>query len=135
MSTPGPLPRTVDLHFRDLRMQRLAEHLTDWIAAEVAAAGGSGAVFGLSGGIDSAVVAALAKRAFPHHTLGVVMPCHSDPQDAEDAAIVAHHFDVPASTVDLGTRLRPAARDTRRPAAATCPRASSPPPTSSRGCA
>jgi NAD+ synthase len=82
-------------------MEALARHLTDWIAAEVAAAGGRGAVFGLSGGIDSAVVAALAKRAFPHHTLGVLMPCHSDPQDAEDAAIVAHHFDVPQCTVDL----------------------------------
>ena len=83
-------------------MEELARHLTDWIAAEVTAAGGSGAVFGLSGGIDSAVVAALAKRAFPHHTLGVVMPCHSDPQDAEDAAVVAHHFDLPHCTVDLG---------------------------------
>ncbi len=82
-------------------MEALARHLTDWIAAEVAAAGGCGAVLGLSGGIDSAVVAALAKSAFPHHTLGVVMPCHSDAQDAEDAAIVAHHFDIPSCTVDL----------------------------------
>ena len=83
-------------------MEQLAAHLTEWIAAEVAAAGGDGVVYGLSGGIDSAVVAALAKRAYPHHTLGVVMPCHSDPRDAEDAAVVAHHFDVPATTVDLG---------------------------------
>ena len=83
-------------------MEALARHLTDWIAAEVAAAGGDGAVFGLSGGIDSAVVAALAKRAFPHHTLGVIMPCHSDPQDAEDAMVCAHHFDIPNCTVDLG---------------------------------
>jgi NAD+ synthase len=82
-------------------MEALARHLTDWIAAEVAAAGGDGAVYGLSGGIDSALVAALAKRAFPHHTLGVIMPCHSDPQDAADATVVAHHFDVPNCTVDL----------------------------------
>ena len=116
-------------------MERLAEHLTDWIAAEVAAGGGAGAVFGLSGGIDSAVVAALAKRAFPHHTLGVVMPCHSDPQDAEDAAIVAHHFDVPASTVDLAPVYDLLLETPRRPAAATCPTAAWPPPTSSRGCA
>jgi NAD+ synthase len=80
----------------------LAEHLTDWIRAEVTAGGGCGAVFGLSGGIDSAVVAALARQAFPHHTLGVVMPCHSDPRDAEDGALVAHHFGVPSATVDLG---------------------------------
>ena len=82
-------------------MERLAAHLTDWIAAAVAEAGGAGVVYGLSGGIDSAVVAALAKRAFPHHTLGVIMPCHSDPADAEDAHVVAHHFDIPATTVDL----------------------------------
>ena len=56
----------------------------------------------MSGGIDSAVVAALAKQAFPHHSLGVVMPCHSDPRDAEDGALVAHHFGVPSATVDLG---------------------------------
>ena len=82
-------------------MEQLAEHLTDWLRAEVTAGGGRGAVFGLSGGIDSAVVAALAKQAYPHHTLGVVMPCHSDPRDAEDGALVAHHFDVPSATVDL----------------------------------
>ena len=80
----------------------LADHLTEWIHAEVSAAGGAGAVFGLSGGIDSAVVAALAKRAFPHHTLGVIMPCHSDPRDAADGALVAHHFGVASATVDLG---------------------------------
>ena len=83
-------------------MPELAEHLSDWIRAEVTAGGGGGAVYGLSGGIDSAVVAALAKLAFPHHTLGVIMPCHSDPQDAEDGALVAHHFGVPSTTVDLG---------------------------------
>jgi NAD+ synthase len=80
----------------------LADHLTAWIHDEVTASGGVGAVFGLSGGIDSAVVAALAKRAFPHHTLGVIMPCHSDPRDAEDAMLVAHHFGIPSSTLDLG---------------------------------
>jgi NAD+ synthase len=80
----------------------LAEHLTEWIRAEVTAGDGRGAVFGLSGGIDSAVVAALAKQAFPHHSLGVVLPCHSDPRDAEDGALVAHHFGVPSATVDLG---------------------------------
>ena len=83
-------------------MPELAEHLTEWIRAEVTAGDGRGAVFGLSGGIDSAVVAALAKQAFPDHSLGVVLPCHSDPRDAEDGALVAHHFGVPSATVDLG---------------------------------
>ena len=83
-------------------MDELTQHLIDWIGAEVTAGGGGGAVFGLSGGVDSAVVAALAKKAFPHHTLGVVMPCHSEPQDAADGALVAHHFGVAVTTVNLG---------------------------------
>jgi len=80
----------------------LAAHLTDWIKTEVEASGGSGAVFGLSGGVDSAVVAALAKRAFPHRSLGLIMPCHSDPRDAEDALLVARHFGIATASVDLG---------------------------------
>jgi len=83
-------------------VQDLAQHLTAWIVAEVGGSGGSGAVFGLSGGVDSAVVAALAKRAYPHHCLGVIMPCHSDAADADDARLVAHHFGVATTTVDLG---------------------------------
>ena len=83
-------------------MQALAEHLSAWIKTEVTESGGIGAVFGLSGGVDSAVVAALAKMAFPHHTLGVVMPCHSALQDADDGILVAHHFQCALATVDLG---------------------------------
>jgi len=82
-------------------VERLAEHLTSWIHREVSLSGGLGAALGLSGGIDSAVVAALAKRAFPHHALGVIMPCYSAQQDTEDALLVAHHFGVATATVDL----------------------------------
>jgi len=80
---------------------RVAAHLVEWLRVEVAAGGGVGVVFGLSGGIDSAVVAALALRAFPETSLGVVMPCHSDPQDAADARLVADAFGLPTETVDL----------------------------------
>jgi NAD+ synthase len=77
------------------------EHLVEWLSTAVADAGGTGAVLGLSGGLDSAVVAALAKQAFPHHTLAIIMPCHSDPQDVDDATMVAHHFGIPSVNVDL----------------------------------
>ena len=60
-------------------MERLASYLSEWLEQHVTGSGGRGAVLGLSGGIDSAVVAALCKRAFPHHTLGLVLPCDSDP--------------------------------------------------------
>ncbi|HJW76446.1 MAG TPA: NAD(+) synthase, partial [Thermoleophilia bacterium] len=82
-------------------MEKLAAHLSAWIADTVTSSGGKGAVFGLSGGLDSAVVAALCKRAFPNHALGLLMPCHSEPVDAEDARLVAHHFGVASASVDL----------------------------------
>ncbi|NLE22731.1 MAG: NAD(+) synthase [Actinobacteria bacterium] len=83
--------------------RRLARHLAGWLRREVEAGGGKGAVLGLSGGLDSAVAGALAKRAFPDETLGVLMPCHSDPSDAEDAMLVARYFDLETATVDLST--------------------------------
>jgi NAD+ synthase len=83
-------------------VRELAEHLSSWIHDEICQSGGMGAVVGLSGGVDSAVVAALAKRVFPAHTLGVIMPCHSNEHDTDDALLVAHHFGVATAAVDLG---------------------------------
>jgi len=81
--------------------ERLAQHLSDWIGTTIAESGGVGAVLGLSGGIDSAVAAALCKRAFPSHTLGVIMPCESDAADAQDGQLTAQHFGLAQATVDL----------------------------------
>jgi len=65
-------------------------------------AGARGYVFGLSGGIDSAVVAKLCQIAFPQRVLGVVLPCYSHPQDETDARLVATAFAIPLARVDLG---------------------------------
>ena len=79
----------------------IANHLTDWIAQQVKGAHMQGVIFGLSGGIDSAVVAGLAVRAFPNSALGVIMPCHSDPEDREHALLVAKAFNLKVVDVDL----------------------------------
>ncbi len=82
--------------------KQMADDLSNWIALQVKAAGLKGAVFGLSGGIDSAVVAGLARRALGRNALGVIMPCHSNPEDREHALLCAHAFDLPVAEVDLG---------------------------------
>lgn len=82
------------------------ERLTDWIRAQVADAGRVAAVVGLSGGIDSATVAALAKRALGDEAYGVIMPCDSDPADAEDARHVAETIGMSYRSVDLGPVLQ-----------------------------
>ncbi len=67
----------------------------------VTEAGAHGLVVGLSGGIDSAVVARLSQLATPGAVVGVLLPCHSDPSDERDAALVARHFSLPTIRVDL----------------------------------
>jgi len=79
----------------------LVERLAGWMRESVAAAGAQGLVVGLSGGVDSAVVARLAQLAAPGEALGVLMPCHSDPQDERDAAMLAKHFSLPTVRMDL----------------------------------
>ena len=69
--------------------------LAGWMRAQLAAAGAKGFVVGLSGGLDSAVVARLAQLAAPGSILTVLMPCHSDPADERDAAMVADQFTLP----------------------------------------
>jgi NAD+ synthase len=79
----------------------LAESIAAWLQERVHAAGSQGLVFGLSGGIDSAVVARLCQMAAPERAVGVIMPCHSDPNDEADARLVAEHFRIPVLRVPL----------------------------------
>src|SRR5687767_4368403 len=75
--------------------------IAEWLRQQLVAAGSHGLVVGLSGGVDSAVVARLCQMAAPGKVVGVIMPCHSDPRDEADARLLASHFDIPAIRVDL----------------------------------
>src|SRR5688572_10376896 len=75
--------------------------IVEWLRQRLARSGARGFVFGLSGGIDSAVVARLCQLASPGNVVGMLMPCHSDPRDEADARLVAGHFQVPTIRVDL----------------------------------
>ena len=79
----------------------LADDISIWIRTTVHDAGAKGVVIGLSGGIDSAVTAILAQRELPGNVLGAILPCESDPQDAEDARIVATQFNIETVEIDL----------------------------------
>ncbi len=81
--------------------QEVSERLIAWLRERVGEAGALGAVVGISGGVDSAAVAALCLRAFPETTLGVVIPCHSNPRDVEDAEAVCAALGLPHTTVVL----------------------------------
>lgn len=82
-------------------IKKLHDDLIIWLRREVKEAGASGLLFGLSGGIDSSVVGVLAKEAFSDNILGVIMPCHSNPKDRDDALKVAEKFNIPYKIIQL----------------------------------
>lgn len=82
-------------------MQEKVEKIVDWLKQKKEEAGVKGLLVGVSGGIDSAVVAHLIKRASPDNSLGVILPCKSDPQDMEDAKKVIESCNIDSLTVDL----------------------------------
>jgi NAD+ synthase len=79
----------------------LARKLTAWIKDTVLEAGCRGIVLGMSGGIDSSVLAALCIKAFPDSTLGLIMPCYSIDEDSVHAEAAAKQFSIPVKTVVL----------------------------------
>jgi NAD+ synthase len=82
---------SISITFIDDEQKRLQEidRVVSWIQETVTNAHQNGVVVGLSGGIDSAVVANLVKRAFPEDSIGVILPCKSSTKDSIDARAVA----------------------------------------------
>jgi NAD+ synthase len=78
-----------------------AQKLVAWIKERVQAAGCRGVVLGLSGGLDSTVLAVLCQRAFPRNTLGVIMPCQSSDEDKAHAEELARKFSISTTEVVL----------------------------------
>ena len=76
--------------------------IVNWIKDRLRITGSRGIILGLSGGIDSAVVAALCKiAAGRERVLGLIMPCHSHAQDASHAMVLARKLGIKTKTVDL----------------------------------
>ncbi|WP_237660997.1 NAD(+) synthase [Tepidanaerobacter sp. GT38] len=84
-------------------MDKLCSALVTWLQEYAKQAGAAGAVFGMSGGIDSAVVSVLCKKAFEENALGLIMPCYSDENDEKDARLVADKFGIKYHTVVLNS--------------------------------
>lgn len=84
-----------------INADKVIDEAVMWIKSIVDAAGAKGVVFGLSGGIDSAVVAALCKKAYPTDSLGVIMPCYSNPVDEQHAILIAEAIGLKTKTVVL----------------------------------
>lgn len=79
----------------------------DWLREKVKESNTKGLIVGVSGGIDSAVVAYLIKKAFPNDSMGVIMSIKSNPQDRLDAIKVIdgckiNHLDLDLTDEQVG---------------------------------
>jgi len=96
MELPG------DLRFDDYEPMRKV--IVNFIKDYVAKAGVSGVVLGLSGGIDSSLVAALACEAIgPEKVLGIMMPvdAEKDAKNIEDAKLIAEKLGIKYEIFEL----------------------------------
>ena len=84
-----------------MRSLKLTYRITDWIREKAKEADAEGVVVGMSGGLDSSVVAVLCKKAFPDTTLGLILPCFSLKEDVEHARMVAKKFEIETKEIDL----------------------------------
>ena len=82
-------------------METLVQKLCVWMEDKVIEAKAKGIVFGLSGGLDSAVVAALSIRIFPQDTLAIIIPCHSLEADINDALDFINKFNIPYKIINV----------------------------------
>jgi len=82
-------------------LNKLAEKMTSWIENEVKNAKANGVIYGLSGGIDSAVVAVLCNKIFPKNSLALILPCQSIGEDIKDAKELIKKFNINYQVVEL----------------------------------
>ena len=75
--------------------------IVEWLRQRLTAARARGFAVGLSGGLDSAVVARLCQLAAPGQVAAAIMPCKSDPRDEADAVQLADQFNLPVVRIDL----------------------------------
>ena len=102
MTEPAAI-EPLDLRFSEDELAEVVDHLEDFIAARVEAAGTERVVLGLSGGVDSSTVAHLAVEALGTEALhGLVLPGSvSDEENMSDAERVATELGIEYDVIEI----------------------------------
>lgn len=84
-------------------MEQKIATIVKWLQEKVEQANVKGLLVGLSGGLDSAVIANLIHQACPNDSLAVIMPIQSNPEDIIDADKTVEACGINSLTIDLST--------------------------------
>ncbi|MBG0730886.1 NAD(+) synthase [Mycoplasma sp. 'Moose RK'] len=84
-----------------LELIKYFDYLVDWIKQETQKAQKKGVIFGLSGGVDSALVATLAQKAFPENHLAVIMPIIDMQKNLNDIDLLIKKFAIKNKKIAL----------------------------------
>lgn len=79
--------------------KKIAEKICDWLNRQLKLARRNGFVVGVSGGVDSAVVALLAQKVAS--TLSLILPCESPENSVRLAEKFVQKFSLPYQEIDL----------------------------------
>ena len=79
----------------------LIENIVKWLKNQVEKTSSKGLLVGVSGGIDSAVVANLIKLACPDNSLGIILPIHSSKSSIDDAKLLVKQCNIQTITIEL----------------------------------
>ena len=87
---------------RNLDYTSLVLDIESWIANYIISANANGVVIGISGGIDSAVVATLCVHALgKENVIGLALPIESLPEDLKDGKMIAENLQISFFICDL----------------------------------
>jgi len=81
--------------------EAVVDNLVTWLREKVHEAGAKGVVLGVSGGVDSAVAAIIAKRAFPDNCRALLLPIGNQMSDRIYSTVVVEQFDIPYTIIEL----------------------------------
>ena len=89
------------------KFENIKSQMTEFLESEVKKTGLSKVVVGLSGGLDSAIVAVLCKEVFKDNLLVVLMPSHmSSDASAKDAIELCEKFDIKYEIVEIAPMVK-----------------------------
>jgi NAD+ synthase len=90
-----------------MNFENIKKQMITFLKEEVKKIGLSKVVVGLSGGLDSAIVAILCKEVFGDNLLCILMPSHlSSDKSAKDAIKLCEKFNIKYETVDISLMIK-----------------------------